>query len=177
MKYKTLVADPPWTFKYRPTQGAVPYPTLSTPQLIAMGPQIQDLAATDSHLYLWSTHSHLADALGVIGAWGFRFIQAIPWDKERMGLGHYFRNRTELLLFAVRGHLRLKRRDLVAFIREVRREHSRKPEAAYRLIEAGSPGPRLELFARRCRDGWDAWGNEIQSAISIRVPDQKKEVA
>lgn len=170
MQYKTIMADPPWTFRRRPTEGAVPYPTLSTQQLIAMGPQIQALAAPNCHLYMWSTHSHLADALTVIGAWGFRYIQFITWHKFRMGLGHYYRHVTEPLLFAVRGHLRLKRRDLVSIIHEVRTRHSRKPKAAYRLIEAGSPGPRLELFARQRRDGWDAWGNEVTSDICLDAP-------
>ena len=177
MKYKTILADPPWAFRYRPPQGAVPYSTLSVQQLIAMGPQIQKLAATNAHLYLWSTDVHLPEALKIIPAWGFRYILIIPWFKGRMGLGFYFRHHTESLLFAVRGRLRLRRRDLPNYIVEPRTRHSRKPQAAYRLIEVASPGPRLELFARERRDGWDSWGNQVDCNVDLQVPAIRKEVA
>lgn len=177
MKYKTIMADPPWRFRVRPSQGAVPYPTLSTQQLVAMGPQVQSLAHTNSHLYLWSTHSHLPDALAIIEAWGFRYIQVITWFKQRMGLGFYFRHFTEPLLFSVRGNLRVFRRDLPSYFVERSTQHSRKPQAAYRLMEVASPGPRLELFARHRRDGWDAWGNEVRCNVELNVPAMRKEVA
>ena len=177
LRYKTIYADPPWTFRHRTTRGAVPYSTLSVRQLKDMGPQIQNFAAPKAHLYLWSTDSHVGDAFQVIEAWGFRYIQIITWFKNRTGLGFYFRHHTEQLLFAVRGQLPLRRRDLPNYFVEPRTQHSRKPEAAYRLIEVASPSPRLELFARHRREGWDAWGDEIQSDVSIRVPDHKKGVA
>lgn len=177
LKYKTIYTDAPWDFRHRSTRGAVSYPTLLVRQLIGMAPQIQALTAPNAHLYLWSTDVHLPDALEVIQAWGFRYIQLITWFKNRTGLGFYFRHHTEQLLFAVRGQLPLRRRDLPNYFIEPRTQHSRKPEAAYRLIEVASPSPRLELFARHRRDGWDAWGNEVQSDVSIQVPDRKKEVA
>jgi N6-adenosine-specific RNA methylase IME4 len=170
MKYKTIYADPPWTFRHRTTRGAVPYSTLSVQQLKDMGPQIQDLAATDAHLYMWVTHVHLPDALKIITAWGFRYIQPLFWFKVKMGLGFYYRNFIELLLFSVRGRLRLSRRDLPNYIVEARTKHSQKPKAAYRMIEIGSPAPRVELFARERRDSWDAWGNEVASDICLDVP-------
>lgn len=105
MQYKTMLADPPWRHRYVPTQGAAPYSTLSTRQLIAMGPQIQDIAATNAHLYLWTTHVHLPDALGVTEAWGFRYIQPLFWFKIKMGLGFYYRNFIEILLFGVTRNL------------------------------------------------------------------------
>lgn len=177
MKYKTILADPPWTFRNRSRFGAVPYSTLSVQQLIAMGPQIRQLAASNSHLYLWSTYVHLPDAFDVLDAWGFRYIQVLTWDKVRMGLGYYHRQVTEPLVFAVRGRLRLLRRDLTSLFRETRTDHSRKPLAAYRHIEAASPGPRLELFARNSRQGWHSWGNEVQSDVAIRVPSERTKVA
>lgn len=170
MKYKTILADPPWTFRCRPSEGGVPYPTLSTKQLIAMGPQIQNFAAPKAHLYLWSTDSHVGEAFQVIEAWGFRYIQIITWFKDRMGLGFHFRHFTEPLLFAVRGNLRLFRRDLPSYFVEHSTQHSRKPQAAYRLMEVASPSPRLELFARERRDGWDSWGDEVASDICLDVP-------
>ena len=175
MQCKTILADPPWTFRCRPSQGAVPYPTLSTKQLIAMGPQIRNLAAPKAHLYLWSTDSHVGDAFQVIEAWGFRYIQIITWFKLRMGLGFYFRHFTEPLLFAVRGRLRLLRRDLPSYIVEPRTYHSRKPLAAYRMIELGSPAPRIELFARERREGGDAWGNEVECDVALNVSELTEE--
>ena len=177
MKYTTILADPPWTFRHRSTRGAVSYPTLAVQQLKDMGPQIQDLAATDAHLYIWTTHVHLPDALQVIDAWGYRYIQPIKWFKKTMGLGYYFRSHTEILLFGVRGRLRLLRRDLPDYIVEQRTQHSRKPQAAYRLMEVASPEPRLELFARERREGWDAWGNEVECDIDLQVPAVRKETA
>ena len=176
MKYKTILADPPWTFRHRSTRGAVSYPTLSVQQLTDMGPQIRNLAATNAHLYLWTTHVHLPDALEAIGAWGFRYIQPLFWFKVKMGLGFYYRNFIEILLFAVRGRLRLSRRDLPNYIVESRTKHSRKPLAAYRMIELGSPAPRIELFARERREGWSAWGNDVESDVVLSVPDSQKEI-
>lgn len=138
-----------------------------------MGDQITRLAAEHAHLYLWATHAHLPDALEVMKAWDFRYVQVIPWDKMRMGLGHYFRHCTELLLFGVRGRLGIPRRNLLALIRERSSRHSQKPEKAYELIEAASPGPRLELFARCTRPGWDVWGNEVLSDIELVVPQAR----
>lgn len=177
MQYETIMVDPPWRFRYRPPRGAVSYPTLSVQQLIDMGSQVQRLTAPNAHLYMWSTDVHLPDALLVIQAWGFRYIQIITWFKVRMGLGFYFRHSTEPLLYAVRGKGRLNRRDLPNYVVEPRTRHSRKPEAAYRLMEVASPEPRLELFARKRREGWDAWGNEVDCDVDLQVPAIRKETA
>lgn len=170
-RYPCILAAPPWLFRMVPPEGRPPYRLLSTERLIAWGPQIQRVVSPNAHLWMWSTHSHLHDALHVIEAWGFRYVQFAPWIKLRMGLGHYLRSASEPLLFAVRGRLRVERRDLCALIEERSTRHSRKPEAAYRLIEAASPGPRLELFARTRRKGWDAWGNEVPSEIYLPPPE------
>lgn len=170
MKYKTILADPPWTFRHRSSRGAVTYPTLSVQQLIDMAPQVEKLANPNCHLYLWCTHVHLPDAFEIIEAWGFRYIQVITWFKPPMGLGFYFRQFTEPLLFCVRGRLRLSRRDLPNYVVEPRTMHSCKPIAVYRMIELGSHAPRLELFARERREGWHSWGNEVASDICLDVP-------
>ena len=177
MKYKTILADPPWTFRHRSTRGAVSYPTLSVQQLTEMGPQIQDLAATNAHLYIWTTHVHLPDALKAIEAWGFRYTQPLVWFKVKMGLGFYYRSFIEILLFAVRGRLRLSRRDLPNYLVESRTKHSRKPLAAYRMIELGSPAPRIELFARERREGWHSWGDEVDCDVALEVPAPIGEIA
>lgn len=177
MQYKTILADPPWTYRNRPPRGRTPYSTLTMAQLVAMGSQIRAVAAGNCHLYLWSTNAHLADALAVIEAWGFRYVQALIWFKTQMGLGSYFRHFTEPLLFSVRGNLRLLRRDLPSYFVERRTAHSRKPQAAYRLMEIASPAPRIELFARQRRQGWSTWGNEVDCDIDLYVPTPTNEMA
>jgi N6-adenosine-specific RNA methylase IME4 len=127
------------------------------------------LAAARSHLYLWVPNALLAEGLEVMRAWGFTYKTNLVWSKIRKdggpdgrGVGFYFRNVTELILFGVRGSMRTLKagRTQVNFIATRKREHSRKPDEIYPLIEACSPGPYLELFARFRRKGWSQWGNE-----------------
>jgi len=130
---------------------------------------VHRLAAAKSHLYLWVPNALLQDGLRVMEAWGFTYKSNVVWYKIRKdggpdgrGVGFYFRNVTEMVLFGVRGHMRTLQpgRTQVNLFGERKREHSRKPEAIYKIIEACSPGPYLELFARFRRAGWDQWGNE-----------------
>jgi N6-adenosine-specific RNA methylase IME4 len=130
---------------------------------------ISRLAADRSHLYLWVPNALLAEGLEVMRRWGFKYKSNIVWHKIRKdggpdgrGVGFYFRNVTELLLFGVRGSMRTLApgRRQVNFLATRKREHSRKPDEIYDIIESCSPGPYLELFARFQRDGWDHWGNE-----------------
>ena len=118
-----------------------------------------------AHLYLWTTNNFLPAALEVTKAIGFRYITMVTWAKDRSGLGQYFRGQTEHMLFAVRGkgyNTKTERKDLSTLITAPRtKEHSRKPEESYELIEARSEGPYLEMFARgTARPGWDIWGHE-----------------
>ena len=168
--FRTILADPPWRFRSAHPACKAPYPTLGIEHILAMSEQVQRLAAKDAHLYLWSTHAHLREALEVMEAWGFRYIQVLTWDKRRMGFGYYFRHYTEPLLFGVRGNLRVIPRNLPSLFSETRTQHSKKPEASYLLIEKSSPGPRLELFARQRRAGWKVWGNEVDSDIELVIP-------
>lgn len=171
--YTTILADPPWRFRHRtgkvaPEHGRLRrYATLTTPQIAAL--PVPRLAAGDSHLYLWTPNALLPDALHVMNRWGFTYKANVVWLKTRKdggpdgrGVGFYFRNVTEILLLGVRGRLRTlaPARSQVNVICTRKREHSRKPDEAYGLIEACSPGPYAELFARGTRPGWDAWGDE-----------------
>jgi N6-adenosine-specific RNA methylase IME4 len=131
---------------------------------------VHDIAKPTAHLYLWVPNALLPDGLEVMRSWGFQYKSYIVWHKIRKdggpdgrGVGFYFRNTTEIVLFGVRGKnartLSPGRRQ-VNIIRSMKREHSRKPDEAYEIIEACSPGPHIELFARGAREGWVAWGNQ-----------------
>lgn len=174
--FDAILADPPWRFdnrtgKVAPEHGRLNrYPTMSLDAIKAM--PIADFAADPSHLYLWVPNALLPDGLAVMEAWGFTYKSNIVWHKIRKdggpdgrGVGFYFRNTTELVLFGVRGK---KARTLpparsqVNFIATRKREHSRKPDEMYDLIERCSPERRLELFARGTREGWTSWGNQAE---------------
>lgn len=171
-KYGTILADPPW-----PERGGGEikrgadrhYPLMTVNQIAAL--PVTALALPDSHLYLWVTNNYLPDGLKVMAAWGFRYVTAITWAKEgNPGLGQYFRGMTEHCLFGVHGQppYRLtadgKRCQGATLITAPRGRHSAKPEALRQMIERVSSGPYVELFARERVAGWDAWGNEVESA-------------
>lgn len=172
--FSTVLADPPWQFQNRTGKVApehrrlARYPTLSLADVCAL--PVSDVVKSTAHLYLWVPNALLPDGLQVMESWGFRYKTNIVWHKIRKdggpdgrGVGFYFRNVTELLLFGVRG---ANARTLAAGRRQVnyiatrKREHSRKPDEQYELIESCSPGPYLELFARGRRENWSAWGNQ-----------------
>lgn len=170
-----MLADPPWNERGggKVKRGADRhYPVMSTPEIVRT--MIQAPAwrpADNAHLWLWVTNNYLRDGLFVMEALGFRYVTNVAWVKVddrgqvQMGLGQYVRGSHELLLFGVRGRLRaLSNAVKSAEILAPRTQHSRKPEQAYTLIEAVTPGPRVELFARRRRDGWDTWGNDPEVA-------------
>ena len=172
--FATILADPPWRFQNRTGKMAPEHRRLSrygtlTLDDIARLP-VATLAAEPAHLYLWCPNALLPEGLAVMAAWGFTYKSNLVWHKVRgdggsdgRGVGFYFRNVTELILFGVRGRnartLAPGRRQ-VNLIATRKREHSRKPDEQYALIEACSPGPYLELFARGVRANWATWGNE-----------------
>lgn len=171
--FKTVMADPPWRFQNRTGKVAPEhrrldrYSTLSLDDICAL--PVQDVVADDAHLYLWVPNALLPDGMRVMEEWGFRYVSNIVWAKRRKdggpdgrGVGFYFRNVTELILFGVRGRMRTlpPARSQVNMIETRKREHSRKPDEQYGLIEACSPGPYLEMFARKAQPGWTAWGDE-----------------
>ncbi|WP_308491285.1 MT-A70 family methyltransferase [Microbacterium terrisoli] len=171
--FKTVLADPPWRFANRTGKVAPEhrrldrYDTMTLEDIKAL--PVEDTLAKNAHLYLWVPNALLPDGMAVMGAWGFRYVSNIVWAKRRIdggpdgrGVGFYFRNVTELILFGVRGSMRTlaPARSQVNMIETRKREHSRKPDEQYEFIESCSPGPYLEMFARHKRQGWEAWGNE-----------------
>lgn len=172
--FGTILADPPWQFVNRTGKVAPEHARLSrygTLDLAAIaGLPVAAHAAPTAHLYLWVPNALLPEGLAVLKAWGFAYKSNIVWHKIRRdggpdgrGVGFYFRNVTELLLFGVRGpnaRTAAAGRTQVNFLATRKREHSRKPDEQYPLIESCSPGPYLELFARGPRAGWTVWGNQ-----------------
>lgn len=171
--YATILADPPWQFQNRTGKVApehrrlLRYPTMELKEIMEL--PVAKLAAARSHLYLWVPNALLLEGFKVMEAWGFTYKTNIVWHKIRKdggsdgrGVGFYFRNVTELLLFGVRGSLRTLQpgRTQVNLFSTRKREHSRKPDEVFDIIEECSPGPYLELFARFARPGWHQWGNE-----------------
>ena len=173
-RFATILADPPWQFANRTGKIApehrrlARYRTLDAAAIAAL--PVEEIAQPVCHLYLWVPNALLADGLRVMQAWGFAYKSNIVWHKIRKdggsdgrGVGFYFRNVTELVLFGVRGkNARTLRpgRTQVNYLASRKREHSRKPDELYGIIEACSPGPRIELFARGRRPGWTIWGQQ-----------------
>lgn len=172
-RFGTILADPPWQFTNRTGKVApehkrlARYETLRLADIMAI--PVGKAAAEPSHLYLWVPNALLPEGLKVMAAWGFKYKSNIIWHKIRKdggpdgrGVGFYFRNTTEMLLFGIKGKLRTldAGRRQVNIIKTRKREHSRKPDEQYPIIESCSPGPFLELFARGSKPGWATWGNE-----------------
>jgi len=177
-RFGTLLADPPWQFQNRTGKIAPEHKRLSRYGTLSLD-EIKSIpahraAANVCHLYLWVPNALLAEGLAVMDAWGFTYKSNVVWHKIRKdggsdgrGVGFYFRNVTELILFGVRGkNARTLQpgRTQVNYISSRKREHSRKPDEQYSLIEACSRGPYLELFARGERSGWAVWGNEADAS-------------
>ncbi|MCG3126783.1 MAG: hypothetical protein CHACPFDD_01638 [Phycisphaerae bacterium] len=172
--FGTILADPPWRFTNRTGKMAPEHRRLSRYSTMTLdqikGLPVSHLAASRSHLYLWVPNALIREGLEVMATWGFTYKCNLVWYKVRKdggpdgrGVGFYFRNVTELLLFGVRGSLRTRpagRRQTNIIISR-KREHSRKPDEGYPIIEHCSPGPYLEIFARHVRRGWQQWGDEI----------------
>jgi N6-adenosine-specific RNA methylase IME4 len=186
-QFTTILADPPWRFqnstgKVAPEHRRLSrYGTLSFEAINAL--PVGEIAAPTSHLYLWVPNALLPQGLAAMAAWGFTYKSNIVWHKIRKdggsdgrGVGFYFRNVTELVLFGVRGK---NARTLAPGRRQVnllatkKREHSRKPDELYPIIEACSPGPYLELFARGVRPGWVLWGNQADDSYRPSWPTYK----
>ena len=179
-RFGTILADPPWQFQNRTGKVAPEhkrlnrYGTMTLDEICAL--PVEDIAADPAHLYLWVPNALLPDGLRVMNEWGFRYISNIIWHKVRKdggsdgrGVGFYFRNVTEVILFGVRGK---NARTLAPGRRQVnlfgtrKREHSRKPDEQYDIIEACSPGPYLEMFARGARPKWTVWGNQADESYA-----------
>ena len=181
VKYRTIVADPPWRYTVTPNEDgpstAEKHYETATQDAISELP-IAALAQDNAHLYMWVTNPILTEqrlrggpnAVAIARAWGFEPKTLLTWIKSEngAGMGFYFRGDTEHVLFAVRGQLSIpSERRISNVFRGSRGEHSQKPDAFLDLVEQVSPGPYLELFARRQRLGWDTWGNEALEHVAI----------
>lgn len=178
MKYRTIVADPPWPM---PTGGpqagtrvwnpgvpsALPYPTMTLAEIAAL--PVVDLAERDAHLYVWTTNAFLEQTYALVRGWGFRPSQVLAWVKSPrgLGMGGAFTSTTEFVMFARRGSLAPLQRTDTTWWHWRRGPHSAKPDAFLDVVEHVSPPPRIELFARRQRLGWDTWGNEALNHVEI----------
>ncbi|VDS08488.1 hypothetical protein PARHAE_01672 [Paracoccus haematequi] len=176
VKFGTILADPPWQFQNRTGKMAPEhkrlsrYPTMGLDEICDL--PVEAIADARSHLYLWVPNALLPEGLKVMEHWGFKYKSNLIWYKvrkdggpDRRGVGFYFRNVTEILLFGVRGKdVRTldPGRTQENIIATQKREHSRKPDEQYGLIESCSWGPRLEMFARGPRQGWTVWGNQAE---------------
>lgn len=193
--YQTIVADPPWKQMGGSLVGGVgegfvfdgpiksrplPYGTMTVDEICAL--DIASLAADDAHLYLWATNKHLPRAFDVVRAWGFTYSTTLVWAKNPMGggLGGAYRISTEYVLFARRGKLAASSTVRGTWFNWKRPydergkpRHSSKPSEFFKMVEAVSPGPRLEMFARDVRPGWDVWGDEVASSVSLSRPTRK----
>lgn len=190
MRYRTIVVDPPWHYDSWPAasmsagaariatapvdnskRAGLPYVSMTIEQIASL--PVERLAEVDGcHLYLWTTNRYLPDAFAIVRAWGFRYSQLLTWAKSPMGLGPggTFAQNAEYVLFCRRGTLRHQRRmDSVWFQWPRTNNHSRKPEHFLDMVEQVSPGPYVELFARRHRMGWDVWGNESANTAELAV--------
>lgn len=180
-RFSTVLADPPWRFMNRTGKVAPEhrrlsrYDTMTVAEICAL--PVAEIVSENAHLYLWVPNALISDGLRVMDAWGFTYKSNIVWAKRRKdggpdgrGVGFYFRNVTELILFGVRGRMRTLSpgRRQVNIIETRKREHSRKPDEQYAVIEACSPGPYVELFARYSRPDWTSWGLEAEDTVTPR---------
>lgn len=195
-EFRTILADPPWNYEDDLPEdvgrgAAEHYDTLHTGYIMGLGEQVQQIAAPSAHLYLWTTGSFMPEAFEVVDAWGFDHKQVLTWVKvnnapptlphEReqntrlrryMGMGRYYRNSAEFLLFATKGNRQVNREDASTTFFAERSDHSVKPEKSYRLIEQMSDGPFFEMFSRSKRAGWTAWGDEApDTAVDVAEAD------
>jgi len=179
-KFRTILADPPWRFQNKTGKVAPEhrrlnrYGTMSLDAIKEL--PVPRICAETAHLYLWTPNALLPEGIEVLRAWGFQYKSNLIWHKVRKdggsdgrGVGFYFRNVTEVVLFGVRGKnartLAPGRRQVNLFSTR-KREHSRKPDEQYEIIEACSPGPYLEMFARGTRPNWTVWGNQADEFYS-----------
>jgi len=191
--YRCILADPPWAFRTFSGENMTPhrcaedhYRTMELAEMQAL--PVAEIAAPDCALFMWVVGSHLEESIDLARAWGFAFkTDAFYWAKQRlvgadqidlftgdiaeprMGFGYWTRKQVEPCWLFTRGNPRRLSKGVRQLIVEPRREHSRKPDAQYPRIEALVEGPRLELFARTQRPGWDSWGNQTDKFAAAEV--------
>jgi ParB/RepB/Spo0J family partition protein len=177
--YRVIVADPPWPYEKlqeNPSRrGIYPYPPMSIADICAL--DVKSIAHGDSVLWLWTTNHHLREAFAVLDAWGFQQKQILTWVKDKMGRGDWLRGQTEHALMAVRGEPVVTLTNQTTVLHAPTREHSRKPEEFYALVESLCPAPRYcELFSRQQRERWDGHRHEAPTAVAPEPPPDPGEM-
>ncbi len=169
--FQSIVADPPWRYE---SGNSLPYPTMDIEEIKAM--PVAEIADENATLWLWTTNAHLRVAFDVIEAWGFEYRTLLTWVKDRMGTGEWLRGQTEHCMLGIRGRPVFLSGNHTTVIEAVRREHSRKPEEFYELVEATCPGSKVELFCRQRRAGWQVYGNETEryEAEKVETLDRRR---
>jgi N6-adenosine-specific RNA methylase IME4/ParB-like chromosome segregation protein Spo0J len=160
--FRVIVIDPPWKYDNRPDdsshRASNPYPSMSLQEITDL--DVPGLVGSDCILWLWTTNSHLPHAFSILDGWGFSYKTMLTWVKDRMGTGEWLRGRSEHCLLAVRGRPTINLTNQTTVIEGPLREHSRKPESFYQLVESLCPGSKVELFAREARPGWVQHGDQ-----------------
>ncbi len=171
-KYQIIYADPPWSYRNKNTGGSMKsgaiakYPTMTTDEICQL--PIRDITAKDSVLFLWATVPLIQDAFKVMEAWGYKYKTMLTWRKiMSLGMGFWFRGQTEHLLLGVKGKVKAFRIQKANFVECKVLKHSQKPQQFRDLIEMTGLNPKIELFARQKTEGWDVWGNEVESDINL----------
>jgi N6-adenosine-specific RNA methylase IME4 len=164
-KFSTIYADPAWKYSNQATRSSTDgeYDTLSVGEIAAL--PIKDLVSDKAHLHLWTTNAFLFEAPKIIEAWGFEYKSCFLWVKPKIGIGNYWRVSHEFLLLVVRGGVRFADKSQISWLHTPSKGHSQKPEKVAKIIEKVSPGPYLELFARRTRENWTVWGDQIDRTL------------
>lgn len=168
-RYHTIVADPPWCYrnaKALKSGAALQYPVMPIEEIAAL--DVVRHSHYDAHLWLWTTNMFMEHAHWVMRTWGFEPMTILTWCKTQPGVGNYLRNNTEHCILGSRGFPQVpEHKPMSTWYTWPRGKHSEKPDAFYDIVEQVSPGPYLEVFARRQRLGWDVWGNEVDSHVEM----------
>jgi N6-adenosine-specific RNA methylase IME4 len=167
-RYRTIVADPPWRFGSAATKADARkhYDTMALDDICAL--PVADVAADDAHLWLWILNGMVEQGYRVVREWGFSPLTLVTWCKPQPGVGHYLRNNTEHCVLASRGEpMTPENKPISTWFKWPRGAHSAKPDAFYDLVEHVSPGPYVEMFARRARFGWDYWGDQSLGTATL----------
>ena len=174
MLYKTIVIDPPWSYKSKMSGGNMKsgashkYTTMDVNELCSMRDELRSIAdPSGCVLYMWTTSPMMVESFKVWQAWGWKYKTKIVWDKERYGTGYWYRGQVEECWMGIIGKVPAYRSSFTNLIKGGYRGHSVKPEQFFEIVEATAPAPRCEIFARTHRPGWDVWGNEVESTIDF----------
>jgi N6-adenosine-specific RNA methylase IME4/ParB-like chromosome segregation protein Spo0J len=168
--FNVIVADPPWRYE---SGASLPYPTMALDDIKAM--PVRDIADENSILWLWTTNAHLRVAFEVVESWGFEYKTVLTWVKDRVGTGDWLRGQTEHCILSARGRPVIQLANQTTALNGIRREHSRKPEEFYALVDQLCPGSKVELFSRQERQGWRAFGNQTDKFLPLPAEDPDAE--